>query len=153
MTGPKLFIRFFLFIVLIFLIKGCYDDEFVLMNNQNEIVEIEIVEISEEYKLDVGWAPPKLTRVCVITEKEAFLEDFFALDGRPGVNDPTGVFCGEIVIKISYSNGDYELIEADGKGTYSHDKDWYTKHDGTFYFDRDEFDNFIAKYIELYTSS
>ena len=61
------------------------------MNNQNEIVEIEIVEISEEYKLDVGWAPPKLTRVCVITEKEAFLEDFFALDGRPGVN--AGRFC------------------------------------------------------------
>ena len=50
-------------------------------------------------------------------------------------------------IKIIYSNDDYELISSNGQARYTQKK--YKNYVGYYYFNDDEFDELIDKYLSL----
>jgi len=85
------------------------------MSDPAEITSIEIVVLGE-YDKDIGHFEENV--ISVIEDHETFLNEFRALECRQHFMDPLGVSEGSTVIKLTYSNGSYELISGLGIGKY-----------------------------------
>lgn len=120
--------------------------EYQFMNEKSEIVAIEIVEVGERYiENNVAVGPPELKTVCSVSQMEEFIGELLKVDCYKNYGDPTGIYQDTVAIKISYSNGDYELIEANGQAEYKYNKD-YQQYKGAYMFDKDEFELLINKF-------
>lgn len=134
----------FLVLIMIFTV-GCEallrtDYEFWWGNS--EIRSIEIVELvkrqspCDEYRV-----------ICEIHDTEQFLEDFADVKCFSHFTDPLTPSEGDVGIKITYNNGDYEVICASAqakciKGVYNPER-------GRHSFDHAQFDELIEKYIAV----
>ena len=70
--------------------------------------------------------------ISTVQDHSAFLSDFRDVKCNTFFGDPRGVYEGDIVVKITYDNGEYELIRSLGRGFYS--------------FDQEQFNDLIEKY-------
>ena len=79
---------------------------------------------------------------------DLFLQDFNDLDCYIWWGDPLTLKAepdGRSIIKIVYSNGNYELIDWDGQAAFVFDNS--NKHTGIRIFDEKQFNNLIEKYV------
>ena len=145
----KLFKNLCLFIVMIFIIvlslAGCEalsrtDFEFLADNS-----EIELIEIVKIGKLDENAPTHEFLVINEIQDAEQFLKDFSDVECYNRFTDPSGPLEGYIGIKITYNNGDYEVICASGQSEYI--DGMYSSHEGWHSFEKTQFDELINKYI------
>ena len=140
------------FILLMIFMTGCEQKvDYVFLDNSEKIEKIEIVEVGEmEYignKLSSSLQP----EIIVVKELSkdnisSFLKDFNELECYKYLTDPGYLFPGSEAIKISYLNGDYELINVEAQGRFKNNKYIGT---GRFYFDDEPFNELIDKYANL----
>ena len=121
-------------------VKEAYD----FLNPIDEISEISIVAISFDENNQVIQ-----TELRKLEDTSAFLDDFRSLNCYVYFGDPTGVVVeGEedTVIKISYQNSEYELINWKGQAEDTLEKG-FNFYAGYNVFDKDQFEALIEKYI------
>ena len=109
--------------------------EYKFIHSIDEINNIEIIEISEKETV--------VKKVLSDEERSEFIIDFRKIKCFSYFNDPSSPAVGT-AIKINYSNGDYEIISREDQDIYKN-KRLLT---GMSYFDSEEFDNLIKKYLE-----
>lgn len=137
--------RFIVFIIaILFFFTSCrHQETYDFMNAVDEIAEISIVALSfdEEQALVE-------TNVQKIVDTNAFLNEFgdiacYTYSGDPAGVTPEGV--EDTVIKISYTNEEYELINWNGQAKYTLERG-FIYYSGYHVFDKDQFESFITKY-------
>lgn len=134
-------------IVLIILSAGCHI-QYDFLQSTAEIASVEIVEIGTIS----GWDEQKQT--CLIDQSvigrvqdiPSFLEEFCAVQCTLIFSDPKGVEEGDVAVKVTYANGDYELIGRGGQAKYKSGELGYGL--GYRCFDEEQFHTCIAKYID-----
>lgn len=114
------------------------------MYDEDDIVEVHIVSF---HNTDDGDFYTE--HVKTIENLDAFMEDFNSVDCFVWWGDPTGIdsrFDGENIVKLIYSNGDYELINWFGQAEYTSDKG-ITFYAGIRIFDETQFKDLVSKYL------
>lgn len=135
------------FVLLLIIFTGCSKAvEYELMNDKTEIASIEIVKLG---KFDSEEDSFGETVISVIEDHDGFLKEFNEVDCSNHLFNPSGVYEGETLVKITYKNGEYELIDYDGQGKYQH----FDKHPSNFDaysgyrdLDKKQFEALIEKY-------
>ena len=117
--------------------------KYSFLNPITNIFAIKIVEVGADDSQGIN----EQTEIMVIEDIKAFIDDFTQLSCFKVYTDPLGVAPFEIAIKIIYSNDDYELISSNGQARYTQKK--YKNYVGYYYFNDDEFDELIDKYLSL----
>ena len=117
--------------------------KYSFLNPITNICAIKIVEVGADDSQGIN----EQTEIMVIEDIKAFIDDFTQLSCFKVYTDPLGVAPFEIAIKIIYSNDDYELISSNGQARYTKKK--YKNYVGYYYFNDDEFDELIDKYLSL----
>lgn len=139
----KLFIGFAM-VLLCFIFSSCRVQEtYRLLNPQEEISEISIISISFDGKGSV-----RQTELRKVDDQNAFLNDFRNVDCYIYFGDPTGITEEGVqanVIKFTYSNGEYELINWNGQADYTH-KNGFNFYAGLSVFNEAQFQALITKY-------
>ena len=134
-------------IILTCVLSACSGKKaYEFINIESEISSIEIIKLCE-YDQEKGEYKEQL--ISTIQDHETFLSDFNDIDCYNHWTDPTGVFEDDIVVKISYKNGEYELIHHSGQGKYRHFEDnpsFLQVYAGRRYFDEEQFNQLIDKY-------
>ena len=116
--------------------------EYNFLDRETEISAIEIVELGE---YDENEDIPKIQNViCKIEEHTKFLKDFLEVDCFLNVELPTGVSNNAKAIKLTYSKGYWELIDAFGQ---SKSQGGPYDYKGYRYFDKTQFASLIDMYI------
>lgn len=118
--------------------------EYDFLQNKSEIKSIEIVEMG---KFEENVEVDSMTVICVIEEIENFLTDFLEMNCYCNFGDPQGVMEYSKVIKITYNNDEFELIDVGGQARYTHERQ-YRNYTGFRYFDKEQFEKLISKYCE-----
>ena len=131
-------------IILIFLLPACGKTKvYRFLNPSDEITEIAIVNVSSAEGDNLTE-----TEIQRIADTDTFLEEFRKIGCHTYFGDPISVLPeGEksTVIKISYQNGSYGLINWNGQTEYTPEKGlkYYA---GYSVFDEDQFKSLISKY-------
>lgn len=115
--------------------------EYSFFDRETKIATIEIVNLGE---FQQGELPETQNVICQINDYTTFLKDFSEVDCFISVKPPTDVSNNTKAIKITYSGGHYELIDAFGQ-TRSTGKSYAGA--GYRYFDNTQFSNFIESYL------
>ena len=133
--------------ILVLLFCGCLTGrEYYFLQEKSNISSIQIVSLDESK--DENGAPVQ-TLLYEIKDIERFLSDFCAMDCQ-SVSPPSEPI-STILIKIIYSDGEYELIDYYGQSNFR-DGYFYT-YSGYYCFDQEQFDALILKYAETEESS
>ncbi|MBE6540811.1 MAG: hypothetical protein E7674_08775 [Ruminococcaceae bacterium] len=129
-------------ICIILMLSGCYlDVEYEFWHDVSEITSIKIVEV-----LDFNYEKLYNEENVLVTieNTDVFLQEFSEIHCREIFNDPETVNPNTIVIKVEYSNGDYEYIDYIAQCKCY--KDSAMSHNGYFILDKEQFEAFIGKY-------
>ena len=130
-----------LFICLLF--SSCsLPKTYELLNPADEIDEISIVKLTFEDREMVQ------TKLQKVEDKELFLQEFNEIRCYKKIGDPTGATeegVENVVFKISYSNGEYELIDWAGQSVYTL-KNGLRYYSGFSGFDKAEFESLMNRY-------
>ena len=133
-------ILFPLCIVLMFLCCSCGligDKKYVC--DVEKVASIQIVKldkyVEEEYRYEY-------TILSQISDYETFVSCLNELDHSVNWGDPRQMEIQHIVIKIDYSNGDFDLIHPDAQCFNRSGVNQY----GYFFFDDEQFDSLISDY-------
>lgn len=120
---------------------GCIrKKKYEFLQDTANICSIQIVEIGK--RDDNGEI--KQTTICIIENIEAFLKDFSEVDCSSVFRDPAPLSGNETVIKILYTDGNYELIAYYAQSKfYDGYLHWYA---GYYVFNEEQFDGLIIKY-------
>ena len=129
-----------------------------LLRDKSEIVDIKIIQIEpfEELGLfnggqDLNSSTSTYTVLAEIEDIDNFIEEFHGIDFRRLFGDPTDLWGETIAIRISYNNCEIEyisyyaqnmIVRAEINETSNYD--WWT---GFYECDKDEFQNFLNKYL------
>lgn len=141
----KKIIIFSFLICFIFLLSGCYlDVEYEFFHDTAEIVSIEIVEVLEYDHEKLSY---KENVLATIENTDVFLQEFSEIHCREVFNDPETIEPNTIVIKVLYSNGDYEFINYIAQRKCY--KDSSRSHNGYFILDKEPFEALIKKYTKV----
>lgn len=139
-------IAFILILLVLFIASvGCQvKSNYVFIHSESEISKIEIGKVelvrdADEYLVNVK------------SEKELYSEDiinllvdFKKITCYKRVTDPGSIRSNETAIKITYSNGDFEIISKDSQASFIGES---YKYSGFYYFERDEFIELLNKYL------
>ena len=142
----KLFFVVSILMILICVLSACSGKKaYEFINDESKISNIEIVRLGE-YDQEKGEYQEQL--ISTVEDRETFLSDFNEVDCYNHWTDPTGVFEDDVVIKIYYENGEYELIHYSGQGKYIHFEDgsFFRVYAGRRYIDEEQFNQLIDKY-------
>ena len=133
--------------VLVCTLTSCFLFEpFELMYDESEISKIQIVKLLEydetkyEYNIEI---------ISTVKNNSEFLSEFKSVESHSFIGDPAGVYEGDVVIKFTYKNGEYEMINYSGAGAYripENGEPYFSNHVGFHMFDSSEFDALINKY-------
>lgn len=137
----KTIIALFLIFIL-FALPGCYlDVEYEFFHDISEITSIKIVEV-----LDFDYEKLRYEEnvLVVIEDIDVFLQEFSKIYCKEIFNDPETVYPNTIVIKVEYSNGDYEHINYIAQRKCY--KDSIDEHNGYFLLNQEQFAALINKY-------
>ena len=150
MKIKKLFI-FITLLAIVLSVSGCgvlyktfFKTEYEFLQDVSQIHAIEIG-IMEDTQTQLPTDPPSFAVMHIVEDHKTFLKEFSKVDCFSRFTDPTGIRPGSIVFRITYVNGDYEIIHSHGQskcegGTYVY---WY----GYYYFDNNQFETFLGTYI------
>ena len=146
------------FLLLCFIVcimfTGCKKEKYQFMEDLSQISNIEIVELLGFETIENEGLKPILKTICIIKDKQAFLDDFTQLSCSYRWNDPTGIdmeYIGRTILKIEYVDGKYELISNRAQAEYGQilmGGEKYKMYDGRYNFNEEEFNNLIEKYIQ-----
>ena len=153
--GSKKIVMVILTIAICFVMTGCYSfiensykafskENYKFLHENSEISFIEIVKIGEIEKV----GDEMLLGIFVeseIQDEKSFLDDFSNVECYRKYSDPRGPRKGSLGIKITYSNGDYEIICASGQSECENGIFYYER--GAYSFDNEQFDLLLKKYI------
>ena len=84
-----------------------------------------------------------------IDDHASFLADFAEVDGD-FIWSPSAVSDNSTVIKITYFDGEYELIKSHGQSKFKNG--YYDHYAGSFVFDSTEFNALMQKYTAIESS-
>lgn len=130
----KLLICFILMLLLP--VTGCqFTYKYELMQSSDEIVKISIVFLDDGEIFVRKELSPEAGK--------EFLSEILGLSYYKYWNDPSTMLAGDAA-KISYSNGDYEIISTEASAYFKGDHCRYIYG----YFDRETFKNVFAPYID-----
>ena len=136
-------------LILVFSLSACGKGSYVFLNDESEISTIEIVRLCE-YDRENNCFKEQL--ISTVEHHSAFLSDFKKIDCKVIRLEPTGVYEGDVGVKITYQNGEYEFINYYGQGKYRHLKNNLSMFDadaGFRFFDEDQFNDLIEKYSRV----
>lgn len=140
-------IKIFLWIFLILLtLSSCGNNKYEFLNGHAQISSIEIVKLGT---YDAEKDAFNETVIVTIEDQDCFLAEFNKISFSSLWASPQGVFEDETVIKITYQNGEYELIDHDGQGNYQHFDGFPSNFDaysGYTIFDQEQFQALIETY-------
>ena len=138
------FVLAFALVFVCFVLASCrHKETFQFLHSTDEITAVSIVSLTfDENKQLVQ------TELTTVEDTNAFLRDFRSVDCYTYFGDPAGITPegrNATVIKISYRNMDYELINWNGQAEYKTEKglNYYT---GFSVFDEKQFSALIFKY-------
>ena len=93
--------------VLVCTLTSCFlFESFELMYDESEISKIQIVKLLEydeskgEYNIEI---------ISTVKNNSEFLSEFKSVESHSFIGDPVGVYEGDVVIKFTYKNGEYEI--------------------------------------------
>ena len=140
MKNKVLLVRFIILGVLVCLILVA-NRPYQFRQKFDQIIKIEILE-KEEPKSGYD-IPMKVLKTLDISEHRTFIDDFMKVDGsRVGLDPPTDF--GTHLIRITYRNGEIELISDSNNGYISVDGIVYT---ANYCMDDDEFYDFLSRVL------
>ena len=117
--------------------------EYNFLLPEEEITSVEVVRLGTSDSL--GEFPDEQYSICQIENITDFLKQFSDIACFLNIKPATKVEDESIVFKISYDDGVYELISANGQSKAYYD---YDALDGYRYFDEQQFSRLIDLYIE-----
>lgn len=118
-----------------------------LFRDQRYVCDIEKVDSIQIVKLDKyveGEYRYEYTILSQISDYETFVSHLNELDQTVNWGDPQQMDVQYIVIKIDYSNGDFDLIHPDAQCFNRSGVNQY----GYFFFDDEQFNSLISDYIK-----
>ena len=128
-------------IILIFLCCSCG-----LLGDRRYFCDVEKVDSVQIVKLDKyveGEYRYEYTVLSQVSDCDTFVSHLNELDHSVNWGDPCQMDVQYIVIKIDYSNGDFDLLHPDAQ--------WFnrsgTNQYGYFFFDDDQFSALISEYL------
>jgi hypothetical protein len=124
--------------------------EFEFLQKSEEISTIEVVVVGElvyvgtEYVMNLM---PEFTLIRELPKEEIpkFLKDFNKVDCYEYFFHPGTVDVGDVVFKITYFNGDYQLISINNQARLKNNNYNYM---GRYYFDDEQFEELMNKYSQ-----
>ena len=122
-----------------------FSEKYQFIDSEENISSIAIVKLSYNDKSELIQ-----TYLKNIENKDKFLEEFRSVGCYIYFGDPVGPDSTEDedkVIKISYKNGSYELINHCGQSEYISEKDKLSFYAGFNVFDKEQFEALISEYI------
>ncbi len=136
-------------------LSGCRVVKYKFMEDVSEISNVEIVKLIEIEKKEDVVVDIKIETICVVTNKEAFIEDFGRLKCWNIYADPIGINEGHIgstILKIQYLDGKYELISNNARATYGETLigmvGEYNMYADAKRFNEQEFNELLEKYMQ-----
>ncbi len=132
----------FIVMMILILIYGCGEKEFRFYHDIDEIERIEIVSV--KFIPDEGIVSQDI--ICSVEDINAFINDFKDLEYDSFFGNPRGIVKDEIVIKITYTNDEYELIDSIGGALYFNETG-LKNYKGYHVFIEEEFSELIEKYM------
>lgn len=141
----KIVILIVCLICFICLLSSCrHQEAYSFLNSIEEILNVSIVSIS----FDENGVMTQ-TEIEKIVNTDAFLDDFSNIGCYTYYGDPAGVTpegISDTVIKILYTNGEYELINWSGQAKHTTEKG-FRYYAGYSVFDETQFESLIAMYL------
>lgn len=132
-----------LIVTLTFLCACRRKEAYIFMNETDAISYAAIVMIGFDSKGEL-----QQTEISRMNDINLFMEDFKAVNCYTYYGDPLGITeeqTGTKVVKVVYSNGEYELINWNGQARYSLSSG-FRYYAGYHVFDEVQFLNLIAKH-------
>ena len=133
--------------VLVCTLTSCFlFESFELMYDESEISKIQIVKLLEydeskgEYNIEI---------ISTVKNNSEFLSEFKSVESHSFIGDPVGVYEGDVVIKFTYKNGEYEMISDSGRGVYripENGEPYFSVYAGFYQFDWSDFHTLINEY-------
>jgi len=113
------------------------------MDDESNITSIEVVKLGEFNQNNYKFNEESV--LFKVENLKQFCEDFSKVSRSTNNGDPRSLYTGDIVIKIVYSNENYELISFTAQSRY------YTERhrNGYNFFNEDEFKALISKYAQI----
>ena len=108
-----------------------------------DVAEVESIQIVRLDKYVEGEYRYEYTVLSQISNNEAFVRQLNELDHSVNWGDPRQMDVQYIVIKIDYSNGDFDLIHPDAQCFNRSGTNQY----GYFFFDDEQFHSLISAYM------
>ena len=108
----------------------------------NKIDSIQIVKLDKYIEGEYRY---EYTILSQISDYETFVSYLNELEHSVNWGDPQQMDVQYVVIKIDYSNGDFDLIHQDAQCFNRSGVNQY----GFFFFDEEQFNSLISKYIEI----
>lgn len=139
----KILVRIIWFMIFIFIFNLIVPTKYKFLDSSSEIERIEIVEVTGKY-ID---GQDEQVFICSVEDKEALLKDLNKIKCSMHIGDPACIQPGCKAVKIIYNSGEYELIAYSGQAKYTLERG-YQKHEGLRYFEKEDFEVFIQKYID-----
>ena len=140
-------ITFILILLVLFTFSsGCQvKSNYVFIHSESEISKIEIGKVEliknvNEYLVNV-----KSEKELFSEDIKKLLVDFKKITCYKRVTDPGSIRSNAAAIKITYSNGDFEIISKDSQASFMSGS---YKYSGFYYFERDEFIELLDKYLK-----
>lgn len=127
------------------ILSGCFfvsNEPYTFRQEYDQIAKIEIV--NKEQDID-GYDPArvKVLKTLDITEHRAFIDDLVKVEGsRVGLDPPSGF--GTYIIRITYRNGEIELISDYNNGYVSINGRVYND---CYCMDKDQFYDFLSRVL------
>ena len=118
-----------------------------LIGDQRYVCDVEKVDSIQIVKLDKyveGEYRYEYTILSQISDYETFASHLNELDHSVNWGDPRQMDVQYIVIKIDYSNGDFDLIHPDAQCFNRSGENHY----GYFFFNDEQFNSLISDYIK-----
>ena len=135
----KLSLIIILMSLLMFLLSGCNKTDFPFIQPTRDIVKIELV--------IYNYPSDEITVIKELSNDEftSFIRDFKNMDCFLCLGDPETMWTSE-GIKITYKNGDYQIINANSEARYYSEED-KLKREGLYFFNDEEFEALKDKYF------
>ena len=133
---------FILFVGCITILSGCsFGVEYEFLHTTEEITSIEIVKLLEPEIENTGFKEEVLLSVDNI---DVFIEKFTEIQCKVNYGEPSSMSVNTIAIRITYVNGDYELIDCAAQYNIFADRPGWQY--GYYFFDKQSFKELIQQY-------
>ena len=134
--------------LVLFLFTGCNGSKYKFIQPIKNIIKIEYVIVGERKNPDnlpLSKVPHELKIVSELSNYKIndFIKDLVKVEFHYIYTDPVTIEKGELAVKISYKNGDYELISANSQAKYVNEN---YKSTGRYSFDNNQFQGLLDKY-------